>query len=104
MPTFVMVMRWTLVVRGIVMVWVVDLWRCSHMRMLMVVLVVERLLESLFLSVEQVTDLMNQMLIGSDVQIDQRFQNFLAVIVFGHLERDERVDVNDAQIKTVGGN
>lgn len=74
------------------------------MRMLMVVLVVERLLESLFLSVEQVTDLMNQMLIGSDVQIDQRFQNFLTVIVFGHLERDERVDVNDAQIKTVGGN
>lgn len=64
----------------------VDLWWWSHMRMLVVVLVNEGLLDAVLLLVEDMANLMDQVLIGGDMQVDQRFQDLLAVIVLGDLE------------------
>lgn len=64
------------------------------MRMLVVVFVIKRLFDSVLLCMEQMSDLIDQMLVRSDVQIDQRLQNLLAVVVLCDLERDQRVYVH----------
>lgn len=56
------------------------------MRMLVVVLVNECLLDAVLLLVEDMADLMDQVLIRGDMQVDQRFQDLLAVIVLRDLE------------------
>lgn len=64
------------------------------MRMLVVVFVIKRLFDSVLLCMEQMSDLIDQMLVRSDVQIDQRLQNLLAVVVLCNLERDQGVYVH----------
>lgn len=101
----------TLIIRGrsfvmmvVAMVGVVDLWGSGDVGVLVIVLVVKRLLDSVLLLVEYVAHLIDQVLVGSDVQVDQRFEHLLSVVVFGDLEGDERIYVHNAQIKAVGGN
>lgn len=93
-----LVMMWTFVVMGmvtlVVVVRMIDLWRGAHVRMLVVVFVIKRLFDSVLLCMEQMSDLIDQMLVRSDVQIDQRLQNLLAVVVLCDLERDQRVYVH----------
>lgn len=72
------------------------------MRMLVVVLVNECLLDAVLLLVENMANLMDQVLIRGDMQVDQRFQDLLAVIVLGDLEGDQGIDVHYAQVQTVG--
>lgn len=92
-----LVMMWTFVVMGmvtlVVVVRMIDLWRGAHVRMLVVVFVIKRLFDSVLLCMEQMSDLIDQMLVRSDVQIDQRLQNLLAVVVLCDLERDQGVYV-----------
>lgn len=72
------------------------------MRMLVVVLVNECLLDAMLLLVEDMADLMDQVFIRGDMQVDQRFQDLLAVIVLGDLEGDQGINVHHAQVQTVG--
>lgn len=101
-------MRWTssivVVWWRMSVVWVVYLWWGTHMRVLVVVLIVQRLLHAMLLLVEQVSHLVNQMLIRGDVQVDQGLEHLLAVIVLGDLEGDQRIDIHWAQAEAVGGN
>lgn len=100
--TALVVMRGTLVMSMVTMVGVVDLWWGTHVRVLVVVLVNKRLLDAVLLLVEQVSNLVDQMLVGGDVQVDQRFEHLLAVIVLGDLEGDQGIDVDHAQVQAVG--
>lgn len=60
------------VVALVVVMRVIDLWRRAHVCVLVVVLVIEGLLDSVLLGMEQMADLIDQMLVRGDVQVDQR--------------------------------
>lgn len=81
---------------------VVNFWWRRNVRVVVVVLVVQRLLDSVLFLVEQAAHLVDQVFVGGDVQIDQRLKDFFAVIVLGHLEGDQGINVQRAEIEAVG--
>lgn len=93
-----------LIVRWVAVVWVIDLWRRCNMRVMVVMFIIKRFLNSMLLLVENVSHFVNQMLIRSDVQIDQGLKHLLAIVILGDLERDQRIHIDNAQVKAVGGN
>lgn len=53
-----------------------------------------------FLVRQQVLELMNKIVVGSDVQIDERFYLFVTVIVFRDLNGDQRIDRDQTEVDT----
>lgn len=51
--------------------------------------------------VKQVADLVDQLVVGGDVQVHPRLHHLVAVLVFADLQREQRVHVNQAQVQAV---
>lgn len=65
----------------------------------MVVLVVERRRQQvLLLVVEDAAHFVYQLVVGGDVEIDERLDHLLAILVLGHLDGDQRVHTHEAQV------
>lgn len=51
--------------------------------------------------VKQVADLVDQLVVGGDVQVHPRLHHLVAVLVFADLQREQRVHVDQAQVQAV---
>lgn len=63
-----------------------------------VFMLIEHVVNVLLFGRQQPANLVHNVFGRCDVQVDQRFQHLVAVLVLCHLQRQERVDVDQPQI------